>query len=207
MASPLLPIIVFLFVSTCSLSFSHATPNFLTIPFSLLTPFSISCSSNSFTHHLYHIIHPPCHQERVRVLLAIKEEVIVDDPLVEAKRGEEAPHSKSECSVEEEGSRNPSNECPHLINPWYDTYFHFRVVSSDYLPPYMVCVWVSLKWLNSEVSWAPLASSIPDPAIRQGDLWPSSSNLGRVHHLVGKSGLTRSSLIQVSWRRFSGPTC
>ena len=99
-------------------------------------------------------------------------EAIVDKPLVEAEKGEEAPYSKSDRSEEEEVSRDPDSECPPLIDPWYDTHSHFLVVSGDYSHPLLGCVWLSLKWLDFNISWAPLASSIPDLAIRRGDTLP-----------------------------------
>ena len=67
----------------------------------------------------------------------------------------------------EEGGHNLGNECALLIDPWYDTHIHFPVVSSDYLPLPPSRVWLSLCRYNSEFSWAPLASSIPNLNIRQ----------------------------------------
>ena len=73
MADPLLPFIAFLFVLALSLSFSHTFPNFLSIFVSSLIPFTVSSSPNLFTHYLYHSIHLPCCQQRVRVLPIVKE--------------------------------------------------------------------------------------------------------------------------------------
>ena len=42
------------------------------------------------------------------------------------------------------------------------------MVSGDYLPPSQVHVWLSLCHHDSKVSWAPLASSVPELNIRQG---------------------------------------
>ncbi|KAL0010851.1 hypothetical protein SO802_005959 [Lithocarpus litseifolius] len=70
------------------------------------------------------------------------------------------------------GGRDPSSECPPFIDPWYDTHIHFSVMSGNYLSPPPSRVWLSLYHCDSEVSWAPLASSIPDLDIRQGTLLP-----------------------------------
>ena len=56
--------------------------------------------------------------------------VATDDPPVETMGGK-AHHSESDYFEEEEGGRNPGNECPPLIDPWYDTHIHFLVVSGD----------------------------------------------------------------------------
>ena len=88
-------------------------------------------------------------------------EIVIDDPPIEAKKGEEASHSKSDHSKEEEGSHNPGSKCPPLIDPWYNTHSHFPVVLDDYSRPPPGRVWLSLEWRDSEFSWALLASSIP----------------------------------------------
>ena len=54
-----------------------------------------------------------------------------------------------------------------LIDPCYEVNPHFPKVPSDYAP-LLSRVWLALVWRNLDVSWAPLASSIPDLAIRQG---------------------------------------
>ena len=46
------------------------------------------------------------------------------------------------------------------------------MASSDYLPPSLGHVWLSFCHRNTEVSWAPLTSSIPDLVIRQGASLP-----------------------------------
>ena len=99
-------------------------------------------------------------------------EAIVDKPLVEAEKGEEAPYSKLDRSEEEEVSRDPDSECPPLIDPRYDIHSHFLVVSGDYSHPLLGCVWLSLEGLDFNISWAPLAFSILDLAIRRGDTLP-----------------------------------
>ena len=42
------------------------------------------------------------------------------------------------------------------------------MIPSDYAPPLPGYVWLALNQRNSDVSWAPLASSIPDLIIHQG---------------------------------------
>ena len=93
-------------------------------------------------------------------------EIATDDPAADdpatKTASEDAPFSKSECCEEEEGSHNTDNECAPLIDPWYDTHTHFSVVPDDYLPLLPGRVWLSIYCRDMEVSWAPLASSIPD---------------------------------------------
>ena len=93
-------------------------------------------------------------------------EVATDDPPAEIVGGE-APHSESNHSEEEEGGRDPGSESPPFIDPWYDTHIHFPLVLGDYLPPPSGRVWFSICRHDSEVSWAPLASSILDLDIHQ----------------------------------------
>ena len=94
-------------------------------------------------------------------------EIVSDAP---AKRdvGEEAVYSKLDYFDKEEAWRAPDSECTFLIDPWYDTHSHFPKVPGDYMPLLLGCVWLTLCRHNPNVSWAPLASSIPDLAIRQG---------------------------------------
>ena len=119
--------------------------------------------------------------------------VAVDNLLIEAM-GEKAPHSELDCSKEEEGGCDPGSECVPLIDPWYDTHIHFSVVSDNYLPPPPSRVWLSLYHSDSEVSWAPLASSILDLDIRQGTLLPAPIlfEVGLGTSLGWKEGWTRS---------------
>ena len=86
--------------------------------------------------------------------------------------GEEMERSDLEWSVEEEMQHNPNSECAPLIDPWYEVHPHFPKVPSDYAPPPPGRVWITLVRQNPDVSWAPLASSILDLAIRQGTLLP-----------------------------------
>ena len=97
---------------------------------------------------------------------------IAFDDLATKDVGEEAPYSKSKRSNEEEGRRDPNSECAPLIDPWYDTHTHFPKMPGEYVPPPPGCVWLSLCRRNTEISWAPLASSIPDLVIRQGTSLP-----------------------------------
>lgn len=167
MAGPSLPLIAFLFVSTFSFSFSHAFLNFLTIFLFSLIPFTVSSPSNFFTHYLYHLIRPPCRRQRVRVLLTVKEKRLADDPLVKVVGGE-APHFELDHFEKEEEGRDPGSECPSLVNQWYNTHIHFLVVSDDYSPPPLGYVRLSFGLRDSKVSWAPLASFIPNLDILQG---------------------------------------
>ena len=55
-----------------------------------------------------------------------------------------------------------------MIDPWYEVHPHFPKVPGDYAPPLSGRVWRAFGRRNPDVSWAPLASSIPDLAICQG---------------------------------------
>ena len=68
--------------------------------------------------------------------------------------------------------RNLDSECILLIDPWYDVHLHFPRIPGDYAPPPLSRVWLVLYRRNLDVSWAPLASSIPDLVIHQGMLLP-----------------------------------
>ena len=98
-------------------------------------------------------------------------EVATDDLLAKTMGGE-VPHSKSDCSEEDEEGRDLGSECLPLIDPWYNTHIHFPVVPDDYSPLPLGHVWLSICYRNTGVSWAPLASSIPDLDIRQGTSLP-----------------------------------
>ena len=82
--------------------------------------------------------------------------------------GKETEHSDSEQSAGEKTRRDPNSECTPLIDPWYEVYPHFPKVLGDYAPPPSGRVWLALVRRNPDVSWAPLASSIPNLAIQQG---------------------------------------
>ena len=97
---------------------------------------------------------------------------ISSDDLATKNIGEEAPFSKLEGFDEEERGCDSHSECAPLIDPWYDAHAYFPKVSGEYLPPPPSCVWLSICYRNMEVSWAPLASSIPDLVIRQGTSLP-----------------------------------
>ena len=114
-----------------------------------------SSSLNIFIHPLRSII-PPWRQQKARVLPPRKGKEIASDDLATKTTGEDAPPFESEHSNEEEGGRDPNNECASLINPWYDTHAH----------------WLSISCRNTKVSWVPSASSIPDLVIRQGTSLP-----------------------------------
>ena len=86
--------------------------------------------------------------------------------------GEEMEHSDSEWSIKEETQRDPNSECAPLIDPWYEVHPYFPKVPGDYAPPPPGRIWIALVQRNPDDSWVPLASSIPDLAIRQGTSLP-----------------------------------
>ena len=90
--------------------------------------------------------------------------VAFDPPVVP----EEVDRSDSERSTEEEAERDPDSECAPLIDPWYEISPHFPKVPGEYVPPPPGRVLITLIRRDPDVSWAPLASSIPDLSIRQG---------------------------------------
>ena len=116
-------------------------------------------------------------------------EVAANDPPTKTM-GEEAPYSKLDHSEEEEeeegGGRDLGSECPPLINPWYNIFIHFPIVLGDYLLLPLGRMWLSICHYDTEVSWAPLVSTIPDLDIHQGTSLPvpmlfefgSSTSLG-----------------------------
>ena len=80
--------------------------------------------------------------------------------------GEEAAHSDSDYSDKEKAWHDPDSKCAPLMDPWYDTHDYFPKVPGEYMPPGRV--WLALCHRNTDISWAPLASLIPDLVIRQG---------------------------------------
>ena len=98
-------------------------------------------------------------------------EVIFDPPTA---RGvdEEAVYSESNPFGEEEVDHDLDSECASLINPWYDIHPHFPKIPGDYVPPPPGRVWLAPCWRNTDSSWAPLASSIPNLVIHQGTSLP-----------------------------------
>ena len=81
---------------------------------------------------------------------------------------EEVERSDLERSTEEETERDPDSECAPLIDPWYEISPHFPKVPGKYVPPPQGRVLITLVRRDPDVSWAPLASSVPDLSIRQG---------------------------------------
>ena len=79
---------------------------------------------------------------------------------------EEVECSDSKRSTEEETERDPDSECAPLIDSWYEISPHFPKVPGKYVPPPPGCVLITLIRRDPDVSWAPLASSIPDLSIR-----------------------------------------
>ena len=80
----------------------------------------------------------------------------------------EVERSDSERSTEEETERDPDSECAPLIDPWYEINPHFPKVPGEYVSPPPSRVLITLIRRDPDVSWAPLASSVPDLSIRQG---------------------------------------
>ena len=112
--------------------------------------------------------------------------VAFDPPVV----SEEVDRSDSERSVEEEAERDPNGECAPLIDPWYETSPYFLKAPGKYVPPPPGRVLITLVRRDPDVSWAPLASSIPDLSIRQGISLPVPLHFefGSGASLVGRSG-------------------
>ena len=91
---------------------------------------------------------------------------VISDPPATRDVGEEAVYSELDHSDEEEAQRALDNEYAPFIDPWYDIHPHFPKIPSDYAPPSPGHVWLALCRQNTDISWAPLASSIPDLVIR-----------------------------------------
>ena len=86
--------------------------------------------------------------------------------------GKEVVYSELNHSNEEEAPCALDSECAPLIDPWYDIHPHFPKVPSDYTPPLPGHVWLALCRQNTDVSWAPLASTISNLVIHQGTSLP-----------------------------------
>ena len=97
---------------------------------------------------------------------------IVFDPPAAHDVGKEVVYFESNHSDVEEAQRARDSECAPLIDPWYDIHAHFPKVPGDYTSLLPGCVWLALCLRNIDISWAPLASSIPDLVIRQGTALP-----------------------------------
>ena len=81
---------------------------------------------------------------------------------------EEVDRFDSEQSTEEEVERDPNSECAPLSDPWYEINPHFPKVPGEYVPPPPSRVLITLIRRDPDVSWPPLAFSIPDLSICQG---------------------------------------
>ena len=81
-------------------------------------------------------------------------------------------YSELDHSDEEEAQRDPNSECAPLIDPWYDVHPHFLKILGDYVLPLSGRLWLALCRRNTDISWALLASSIPDLVIHQGTSLP-----------------------------------
>ena len=97
---------------------------------------------------------------------------IDSDPPTARNVGKEDVYSESDHSDEDEARRTLDSECAPLIDPLYDIHAHFLKVLNDYTPLPPGYVWLTLCHHNTDVSWAPLASSIPDLVIGQGTSLP-----------------------------------
>ena len=97
---------------------------------------------------------------------------IVSDAPATHDVGEKVVYSESDHSNEEEARRAPNSKCAPFINFWYDTHTYFPKFPDNYtsLPPGRV--WLTLCLCNIDVSWASLASSIPDLVIHHGTSLP-----------------------------------
>ena len=95
---------------------------------------------------------------------------VIFDPLAAHDVGEEAVYSESDHSDEEEAEHASKSECASLIDPWYDIHPHFPKIPGDYATPPLSRVWLALCWRNTDISWASLASLIPDLVVLQGTL-------------------------------------
>ena len=87
---------------------------------------------------------------------------VISDPLATHDVGEEVVYSELDHSDKEEEQRAPDSECAPLIDPWYDIHPYFPKIPSDYAPSPPGHVWLALCRQNIDISWALLASSIPD---------------------------------------------
>ena len=121
--------------------------------------------------------------------------------------GKEVVYSELDHSDEEEAPCAPDSECTSLIDSWYDIHPHFPKLPDDYTLPLPSRVWLALCRKNSNVSWAPLAFSIPDLVIHQG-----TSLLVLIHFEFGSSTalgwrewVDRELFDTVSWGYYSGP--
>ena len=97
-----------------------------------------------------------------------KEKEIASNPPIACDVGEEAVYSELDHFDEEEAWRAPDTERTPLIDPWYDIHANFLKIPGDYMPPPSSRVRLALCRCNTNVSWAPLASSILDLVICQG---------------------------------------
>ena len=93
---------------------------------------------------------------------------VISDPPAACGVDKETVYSELDHSNKEETDHDPNSECTPLIDPWYNVHPYFPKILGDYSPPPPGRVWLALCWRNPDVSWAPLASSIPDLVIRQG---------------------------------------
>ena len=133
-------------------------------PFSLSSPFPLPQTPHTFSSIKF--LHNGTAKSQSFSYSKGKE--VISDPPAARDVGEEVVYSESDHSDEEETEHDSDSECTPLIDPWYDVHPHFPQIPGDYAPPPSGCVWLALCRRNTNISWAPLASSIPDLVIRQG---------------------------------------
>lgn len=97
-------------------------------------------------------------------------EVAANDPSVDATKGEEAPHSNSDHSKEEEVSRYWASALLSLTHGMTLTIIFWWYLVITFLLHWVV--WLALERCDTEVYWTPLTSTIPNLAICQGDILP-----------------------------------
>lgn len=207
MAGLLLPFLIFLFVLTSSLSFHYLYFSHNPLSFS---SFSVLSSPSSLTHHSHHITHPSYRRQRAKVISAVREKgsSLTTLPL-RLRKVNRLPISNYIVSRRGKGGAILTasallslihSTTPIPISLWcLVTIRIFRQIVCGFPLSGAIPMFLGLRWLSS----SPISPSV------KGTCYPcpSSSNLGQVHHSVGKSGSIRNFLIRVSWVRCSGPVC
>ena len=156
------------------LSFAHGIFLFLSFSQNSFLPSFTSSHhlSQNFTTHLLCSNHPLCCWWKMKVLFAIRGKRSPSMLLLPKSWVKRLLSRNRTIPGRRKGGHNPNSEFPPLIDPWYDAHIHFPVVPSDYSLPWPGRMWLSICHCATEVSWAPLASTITDLDIRQGMLLP-----------------------------------
>ena len=68
----------------------------------------------------------------------------ISNPPAARDVGEEAEHSESDHSDEEEAQCDLDSECAPLIDPWYNVHPHSPKIPGDYAPPPLEHMWLAL---------------------------------------------------------------